>query len=316
MELISQSRPFFRNAAILVLDSSFNPPHRAHYALVKLAALTIIQNQLSRFKTTSPSEPYKFNVLISYSATNADKGTASFEDQLIRGELMSRFAQYFFDNKSSMSKAEPAINWAVAIARSPSPRFTDKCKDITRWLKNNTGIIIENQDPDNQSSQHTTSEPFNLNFLMGFDTLVRFLDPKYYPKKDLKERVYDKNLDERMNDINNSDIINSLNEFFDAAHIYSLPRGEDDPSSVKNLWLTGYPSRWASCIHIITPPHNDLEEQALFGKTGDKPFKIPLSSVSSTKARNFAKEGDYESLLDLVQSPQIVEFIKTNNLYK
>lgn len=316
MELISQSRPFFRNTAILVLDSSFNPPHRAHYALVKLAALKIIQSKSSSYRTTSSSEPYKFNVLISYSATNADKGTASFEDQVIRGELMSRFAQYFFDGKSNISKTEPAINWAVAIARSPSPRFTDKCKDITCWLKNNTGIVMEDQDAENQTRSGTRSELYNLNFLMGFDTLVRFLDPKYYPKITPEDSYYVKSDDDRMNAINNSNIVESLNEFFENAQIYSLPRGENDPSSVKNLWLTGYPSSWASRIHILSPPRNESEENALFGLAEGTSFKVPLSSVSSTKARSFAKEKDYDSLLDLVQSPQIVNFIKTNDLYK
>lgn len=288
MEIVSQSRAFFKKAPVLVLDSSFNPPHRAHYALVRLAAA---HHQSTT--ATSTAEPVRVNVVLSYSATNADKGTASAREQARRADMIRLFGEWFFPAKAAAAATTTTaapVEWAVAVVRTASPRFVDKCRDLAALLR-------ARADP----AEHELAQ--RLVFLMGFDTLVRLLDPKYY---------YD--------DAGESQIMAALGPFFEDARVWALPRGEADPARSKAAWLgsssdgaRAFPTAWAARVDILDPRAAPLQPED-GGPAAH--HRIPLDKVSSTTARAAARAGDWDTVLDIVACPHVLDYIRENELYR
>lgn len=297
MKIIQQSEPIDPSYPLLVFDASFNPPHRAHYAQVELATRDIVTNLLQSQSTSHNNNnkpPIKVNLLLSYSGVNADKGTASVQDQERRGEMIKLFAASMFPTNDHIGNTP--IHWITAIAKSPSPKFVEKCRDIMKWL------------------DYTNSPVPDIYFIMGFDTLVRFLDPKYYPP------------DPTLPGQEISSVVAKLNYFFKIAKIKALPRGEPDPEKSKREWITSnartgivYPEWWASRVEVLvfgSDADHHQDEESLGEDNASKIFgNIPLANVSSTAARTAAKENDYDTLLDLTKSPELVKYIKQNKIY-
>lgn len=135
---------------LYVLDSSFNPPTRAHLCIASSALL----EQL---------EPGSTRLLLLLATQNADKPSkpAPFEDRLAMMELfahdvLSYLAARHSDPASSV-KDVPAIDIAV----TKKPYFIDKASAI-------------------EVSDHYPS-PLEQVHLTGYDTLIRIFNPKYYP---------------------------------------------------------------------------------------------------------------------------------------
>lgn len=306
MEVVYQSSPIDTTAPLLVLDASFNPPHRAHYAIVALAAAELA-------KTSNPDSPKdsnlakdtdtttSINVLLSYSASNADKGTASKQDQQIRSDMIEMFARHFFSNDKDTNNRK--IHWITTIAKSSYPKFVDKCKSIVEWSHKLPGLNTGNTD---------SLISNNIIFLTGFDTLVRLLDPKYYKKDHSLE----------------SDIVNQLNIFFKHAKVFVLPRGEEEPENLVHNYFSlpnenssnatytkaaYFPAWWEKRIEILHPDLIMSQLSPVMKSNLDG--NLPLNKVSSTTARNMAKNQNYDALLDIVKSQNVVEYIKHNSIY-
>ncbi|VVT49119.1 uncharacterized protein SAPINGB_P002113 [Magnusiomyces paraingens] len=285
MEIVTQTRTFFSKAPVFVLDASFNPPHRAHYALARLAALHYAQ--------LGPTQlgPVQVNVVLSYAALNADKGTASITDQRRREAMIKNFSTWFFgDQRVHSATTRTKVEWAVAIVRAASPKFVDKCRDLSTLLGKCDGFTQENEEIKDSSDR--------IVFLMGFDTLVRLLDPKYYPGENGK----------------GTSIVPQLNGFFKMAQVWALPRGETEPLATKARWLTAvadgsvaFPEWWAQRVDILDP--------AAVGDDEDGSYKVRLSDVSSTRVRAAAHDGDWDTVLDIVDSPEVCQYIQENHLY-
>jgi nicotinamide-nucleotide adenylyltransferase len=143
-------------STLYVLDSSFNPPTLAH--------LRIATSALSQDHGPAPKR-----LLLLLATKNADKAPkpASFEQRLT---LMTIFANDLrkayiptTSGRSRSSSANEAVEDqpAIDIGVTKHPIFVDKASAISA-----SGFY-----PPNITQVHLT----------GFDTLIRILNPKYYP---------------------------------------------------------------------------------------------------------------------------------------
>jgi nicotinamide-nucleotide adenylyltransferase len=123
--------------------------------------------------------------------------------------------------------------------------------------------------------------------MMGYDTLIRFVNPKYYPSFEPP--------------------LSALASYFDAGHRLSvLLRPEEDGDDVSeqksyiqslrngSLSEKGLKPHWLDQIQVV-------ESQQAIG-------------ISSTRAREAVKTQDLTSLSRLV-SPPILKYIQDNQLY-
>lgn len=127
---------------IAILDSSFNPPSRAHYALATYT-------------------PQAFDAhLLLLSSKNVDKvpgpGDTSLEDRIAMMEIMAKHMQA--ESPESFSK--------VAVGSLAAATFAEKAPIIQDFL--------------DASTVHTADQQYTLVFFIGFDTVTRLFMPKYY----------------------------------------------------------------------------------------------------------------------------------------
>ncbi|KAL8758802.1 MAG: hypothetical protein Q9199_001213 [Rusavskia elegans] len=154
----SSSSP--RTKTIHVLDSSFNPPTRAHLRI----ALSALQS------TKNASKPQRLLLLLA--TQNADKAPkpAAFEQRLA---MMTILAQDILDQYHSTTKSQGSTvdsedeeSLAVDIGVTKHPYFHDKAVSI--------------EDSKYYAEPSTGEQPQQVH-LLGVDSLIRLLDTKYYP---------------------------------------------------------------------------------------------------------------------------------------
>ncbi|KAL4944930.1 hypothetical protein BDV06DRAFT_66262 [Aspergillus oleicola] len=134
---------------LYVLDSSFNPPTRAHE---HIAGSAVVENW------SQPVWGKLSRVLLLLATQNADKPSkpASFEDRLIMMQLCAK------DLQKSMSSLADYTNCPVIdIGVTKKPYFVDKA----------TAIESAGAYPPSLQQVHLT----------GYDTLIRIFNTKYYP---------------------------------------------------------------------------------------------------------------------------------------
>lgn len=130
---------------LIVLDSSFNPPTTAHLEMVASALRSYASD------VSSTSTPEDARVLLLLAVENADKQPkpASFPHRLCMMEALA-------------SRIHSSSSTCVDIGVTKQPYFHDKSTVIA------------------------ASEAYSLDaqqiFLAGYDTLIRILNPKYYPE--------------------------------------------------------------------------------------------------------------------------------------
>jgi nicotinamide-nucleotide adenylyltransferase len=154
--LISKPQNSPPPSTIYVLDSSFNPPTLAH---LRIATSALLQDH----------GPAPKRLLLLLATQNADKASkpASFEQRLalmaiFANDLRKAFIRSNADHSRSSSindaeEEQPAIDIGV----TKHPIFIDKASTISA-----SGFY-----PPGATQVHLT----------GFDTLIRILNPKYYP---------------------------------------------------------------------------------------------------------------------------------------
>ncbi|KAL8994590.1 MAG: hypothetical protein Q9169_005486 [Polycauliona sp. 2 TL-2023] len=155
------SSPHPRIKTIHVLDSSFNPPTRAHLRIA-LSALT---------STNNDSKPQRLLLLLA--TQNADKAPkpAAFEQRLA---MMTILAQDILDEYRSTARSQGSTadspdeetSLAVDIGVTKHPYFHDKAISI--------------EDSKHYADSSLSEQPQQVH-LLGFDSLIRLLDTKYYP---------------------------------------------------------------------------------------------------------------------------------------
>lgn len=139
---------------LYVLDSSFNPPTFAHLRIASTALL----------ERLDPSS----RLLLLLATQNADKATkpAPFEDRLAMMELFAHdLRTHLANTKANMASSEPSeeIKYipSIDIAVTKKPYFIDKAAEI--------------------EACDFYPTPLEQVHLTGYDTLIRILNPKYYP---------------------------------------------------------------------------------------------------------------------------------------
>ncbi|KAL2421781.1 hypothetical protein ABEF95_006699 [Exophiala dermatitidis] len=194
---------------LYVLDSSFNPPSRAHMSLVKTAlrkassSPTASQSQAQApqpAEHTSTSAP---RVLFLLATVNADKKPkpADFEDRLVMMTLMAEQLRASFNNPSTSNdstvntQASTSTTDTNNTSTNPSsplpiidigitkePYFTDKARCIDESNIYHPPVATPNHNHvENNTSTTSTGQYIEQIHLTGFDTLIRIFTPKYYP---------------------------------------------------------------------------------------------------------------------------------------
>lgn len=145
-----------------VLDSSFNPPHRAHSALATSQVSYSTYNETSRARSDA--------ILLLYSIRNADKGTGTSKDAstIQRLSMMDKLAQDL--------EREHGANVAVGIVEEPL------------MIAKSTLVHHYVQGKHPQLHQGSSSS-VRLHWLVGFDTLERFFQVKYYPSPEFFQQA-------------------------------------------------------------------------------------------------------------------------------
>ena len=157
---------------LLILDSSFNPPTRAHLSMATSALKDYLTDtsQSPDVDATSTPRPIRqtfqppYRILLLFSVHNADKSPspAAFPHRLA---LMYMSA---IDMLSSLSSSLPLQSHqdqlSVDVAVTKEPFYSDK------------SAAIDATDAYSSDERH---KPRHIH-LIGHDTFVRFLNPKYY----------------------------------------------------------------------------------------------------------------------------------------
>ncbi|KAJ9477403.1 Nicotinamide mononucleotide adenylyltransferase [Pseudozyma hubeiensis] len=142
---------------IAVLDSSFNPPSRAHLALL-----------LSQPILARPKRTYDGHLLL-FSTQNADKGSGKPGDASLsqRVEMMTLMAK---DVERIQSASGHPANVAVGLVDKP----LIFAKSTLTW------DLLKQQQSHDQHTAAAVASP-RLHWVVGFDTLYRVFQLKYYP---------------------------------------------------------------------------------------------------------------------------------------
>jgi nicotinamide-nucleotide adenylyltransferase len=129
---------------LYVLDSSFNPPSRAH-----------MQIATSALRYDGGAKPHR--LLLLFATQNADKAPkpASFEDRLVMMTLFAQELQY--EAGSSLKEGRPTVDIGV----TKLPYYHDKAVSTDE-----SGIY--------------SGKPQQVH-LTGFDSVIRIFNAKYYP---------------------------------------------------------------------------------------------------------------------------------------
>ncbi|CAO2658558.1 Nn.00g062810.m01.CDS01 [Neocucurbitaria sp. VM-36] len=251
---------------LYILDSSFNPPSIAHLTLAT-----------SALKQHAPSESSPYRLLLLFSTHNADKAPspASFVQRIA---LMTVFAE---DLSRSLKKAAPSlgadiVDIAIDIGLTKEPYYSDKSAAIAE----------------------TTPRPYSSNpihvHLVGYDTLIRFCNPKYYPQSDPP--------------------LSALKPFFDAGHKLRVTQRPSDPSDDSS---NGFGSVEEQQKYLQGLRDGELEKAGFkpaWGSSIDMAQAEEGVGVSSTRIRNAAKERRWDEVGELC-TEGVVAWIKDQELY-
>lgn len=231
---------------VLVLDSSFNPPHRGHSALVAKSIAYPFPTPPNQFSIQTINTR---SVLLLLSLKNADKQTKQLRSYTDRLEMMQMLASHIASE----------FGVACSIALTNRSLFVDKQQVITNHLE----------------SLYPTRRDLDLTFLLGFDTLIRVLDPKYYT----------------------TDLNSALAPLFNSSSCFVLARDTPSyPLAAQTNYLSSnqLPSSWASKIHIVDADSSSVD-------------------ISSSLIRKMAHE--HSHMWQSMTYPDIARYIETHALY-
>eukprot|EP00536_Pseudo-nitzschia_multiseries_P009229 jgi/Psemu1/288317/fgenesh1_pg.253_\ len=138
----------------LVFPGSFNPPHIGHLSLAKASIRTL--ERLEPY--VHPRKHNEKPILFELSLTNADKPSI---DPTVVAERVRKFLDLAAADADADADVFPQ-QWGIVLTRAPL--FEEKLRILRRAVATTTA----------------TEDP-RVNFVIGTDTLVRILNPKYYP---------------------------------------------------------------------------------------------------------------------------------------
>ena len=251
---------------LYILDSSFNPPSMAHLTLAT-----------SALKQHAPSEAAPYRLLLLFSTHNADKAPspASFVQRLA---LMTVFAEDLSRHLKSEESAqkEHVANVSIDIGLTKEPYYSDK-----------SAAIKDTAPP------FYSSNPMHVH-LVGYDTLIRFCNPKYYPKYDPP--------------------LSALGPFFDAGHKLRVTQRPADPSDQSSSEF-GTVREQEKYVQRL----RDGEEEKngflpAWGNSIDMAQAERGVGISSTRVRSAAKDAKWDVVSELC-TEGVAAWIKHQSLY-
>ncbi|KAF2625341.1 Nucleotidylyl transferase [Macroventuria anomochaeta] len=249
---------------LYILDSSFNPPSIAHLSLVQ-----------SALKSHGRSEHNPYRLLLLFSTQNADKAPspASFVQRIA---LMTIFAEDFSQTLKKSSAGTDLADLSIDIGLTKEPYYSDK------------SIAIRDTTPPFYSSN-----PIHVH-LTGYDTLIRFCNPKYYPKYDPP--------------------LSALKPFFDAGHKLRVTQRPSDPSdkSSNEFGTVEEQQKYVNDLRDGAREKDGFKSQ--WGNNIDMVEANEGVGISSTRVRNAAKEGKWDVVEGLC-TKGVAAWLKDQTLY-
>lgn len=238
---------------LYVLDSSFNPPTLAH---LRIATSALAENP-------GPSS----RLLLLLATQNADKPSkpALFEDRLVMMDLFARDLRSSLQTSAGRSGHDALPQ--VDIGLTKKPYFIDKAAEIET-----SGAY-----PKSLEQVH----------LVGYDTLIRIFNPKYYPPTHTLQPLEPFLTQHRLRVTMRPDDQWGGREEQEAYLRHLAQGGRENEGGKKE---------WAQRIQLVEGKRQD--EQA----------------VSSTKARQAAKSGS--SNLDTLVTSNVRDYVVSHELYK
>ncbi|KAJ5662135.1 uncharacterized protein N7477_009751 [Penicillium maclennaniae] len=244
---------------LYVLDSSFNPPTFAHLRIASTALL----------ERPDPSS----RLLLLLATQNADKATkpAPFEDRLAMMELFAHdLRTHLANTKANMASSEPTEELvyipSIDIGVTKKPYFVDKAAAI--------------------EACDIYPSPLEQVHLTGYDTLIRILNPEYYPPEHNLEPLVPLFSKHRLRvTLRPSDEWGTKDE--QREFVDSIARGDMEKNGVRR--------EWAQRITLVN------------GRAPGAP------SVSSTKARQ-AMQSAVEDL-DWLVPENVKQFVSSEKPY-
>ncbi|KAJ1565522.1 hypothetical protein HK096_002313 [Nowakowskiella sp. JEL0078] len=162
-----------RTFSIAILDSSFNPPTLAHKFLLFNTLHSVYPLQRDRL----PNQNDKFDAgLVLLSVNNADKGRFSEEDISQRLRWMQILSNSVSNDLFTNSESIPGL----AVGITNCAKFLDKAEILQKTLSQLVSSLISSLRNDQNDSNLVFDGQIRLYFIMGFDTVIRFFDSKYY----------------------------------------------------------------------------------------------------------------------------------------
>ncbi|RHZ81051.1 hypothetical protein Glove_126g9 [Diversispora epigaea] len=285
-----------RITRIAILDSSFNPPTKAHIQLLIQSVNTITnmyspQAQGSHEKNNLSSSFFDACLLL-YATKNVDKILSSSDigpiDRLLMMENLVEYINVDKDNDNNNNEA--LQNIAVGIVTHG--RFINKTQALHSFfssLKNSNNISPSNN--------------ISFYFIVGFDTIVRLFDFRYY-----------------------SNLRSELSLFFESSNLICANREGFGGKEAEDAFFD------SDIVKEIIGKRDAIEG----GGEGEKLIRIKLDNeiakISSTNVRKIVSEEwnknnknnvSYEermerikkSIDDMCPKP-VIEYIIENELYK
>ncbi|EOA92268.1 hypothetical protein ACJQWK_03218 [Exserohilum turcicum] len=251
---------------LYILDSSFNPPSFAHFTLAS-----------SALKHPDAPEQSPYRLLLLFSTHNADKAPspASFVQRIAMMTMLAEDLSQSLKNRID-GLTDQVSNVSIDIGLTKEPYYSDK-----------STAIAEAAPPCYASS------PRHVH-LVGYDTLIRFCNPKYYFKYDPP--------------------LSALKPFFDAGHKLRVTQRPTDASDESSQEF-GTTEEQAKYLQDL---RDGKQEEAGFspawGKNIDMVEAEEGVGISSTRVRNAAKQGKWDIVRELC-TEGVAAWIKDQRLY-
>jgi nicotinamide-nucleotide adenylyltransferase len=251
---------------LYILDSSFNPPSVAH---LTLATSALKQHALSE------SAPYR--LLLLFSTHNADKAPspASFVQRLA---LMTVFAEDLSQHlKKAPTGQQPDIaDISIDIGLTKEPYYSDK-----------SAAVKETAPP------FYSLDPIHIH-LVGYDTLIRFCNPKYYTNHDPP--------------------LSALKPFFDAGHKLRVTQRPADASDAASSEFGTVQEQEKYLQNLRDGEQEKVGFKPAWGERIDMAQAEKGVGISSTRVRKAAKEGKWDEVGELC-TEGVAAWIKDQALY-
>ncbi|KAK7948672.1 cytidylyltransferase [Apiospora aurea] len=266
--------------ALVVLDSSFNPPTLAHQRMA-LSALADQPKQQQQNNT-----PRDSRVLLLLAINNADKAPkpAAFPQRLA---MMYVFAQDLLS--AARSQRNGHLHRQAAVPDTGSSMGAGAEEEGVVDIAVTTEPYFHSKSNAIATSEFYSGAAATM-YLTGFDTLIRILDAKYYPNDTMRQ---------------------ALDPFLSQSRLRVTMRTDADwgTAADQRAYLAGLRDgkleamggrrEWADKVEMV--------EGRREGKGEDV--------ISSTKVRDAVQSEDWQALRRLV-SDGVGEWVKTQGLYK